>query len=249
VRKAYKSSVVVMDGEVIAVNLGSDQCAEHEWGINTLRMDFGCNDDPLVVGLERRKIGSVPAHLSWQSDGRNGGMRGMWCPERPWRNDKACLPDFANFRVGKLATAWDERSFAAFSSEREEVAALQVVYEALQRGDGALWLGGGGIFQNAGLCIGIASRLPASVVKLWEEKDNEAIKLKNAMLATGIEAKLSAANRRYFALSPAFKSDGSLHFWLNPCEQHIHQHGWVTLRDLEDWILGKGKCMKSGGKR
>lgn len=247
-RKAYNSSMVVTGGEVIAVNLGSDQCAEHEWGIKDLRKSFGCNDDPSAIGLERRKIGSAPAHLSWQSDGLNGGMRGMWCPQRPWRNDEPYPPNFSDFRVGKLQAAWDEKSFAAFSSEKEEVAALQVVYEALQHGDGVLWLGGGGIFQNAGLCVGIASRLPADVVQLWERKDSEDIKLKSAMLATGIESKLKAAGLRYFALSPAFKSDGSLHFWLNPYEQQIHQYGWVTLRDLEDWILGKGKCMR-GGKR
>jgi hypothetical protein len=249
-RTAYGPKVVVDGGKVIAVSLGSDQCAEHEWGIDKLRRDFNCNDNPLVVGLERRKTRKAPAHLSWQTDNRKNGLRGMHCPQAPWGDDSPYPPNFNNFPVGKLCTAWDEKSFAAFSNDKEEIDALLTVYEALQSVDGALWLGGGGIFQNAGLCIGIASRLPAEVVEKWERRDNEAIALKNAMLATGIEAKLKAAKLEYFALSPRFDvRDGSLTFWLNPCKQHLYESGWVTLRDLEDWIQGKGKCMKQGRAR
>jgi hypothetical protein len=51
-RTAYGPKVVVDGGKVIAVSLGSDQCAEHEWGIDKLRRDFNCNDNPLVVGLD-----------------------------------------------------------------------------------------------------------------------------------------------------------------------------------------------------
>lgn len=95
------------------------------------------------------------------------------------------------------------------------------------------------------LCIGIASRLPAEVVEGWAQKDNEAITLKNVMLVTGIEAKLKAVGLEYFALSPHFAKDGSLIFWLNPMKQNLYESTWATLQDLEDWILGKGKCMKS----
>lgn len=248
-RTGYQSKVIVDGGKVIAVSLGSDQCAEHEWGIEGLRQDFGCSVDPLVVGLERRKTREAPAHLTWQTDGRKNGLRGLYCPQRPWRNDAPYPPNFNNFPVGKLCTAWDEKSFAAFSNDKEEIDALLTVYEALQELDGALWLGGGGIFQNAGLCIGIASRLPSEVVEGWARKDNEAIALKNAMLATGIEAKLKAAKLEYFALSPRFAENGSLIFWLNPVEQNLYDSTWATLKDLEDWIRGKGVCVKKSGKR
>lgn len=246
-RRSHGAKIVTDDsGKLVAVSLGADACAEHEWGINSLREVFGCTADPTVVGLERRRTREMPSHLSWQTDGRKGGLQGMYCPRRPWRDDAPDAPNFRDFTDGKLCAAWDKSTFAVFSNDSEEIEALLTIFKALQDVDGVLWLGGGGMFQNAGLCIGIASRLPTEVVKLWEQKDNEAIALRKAMQATGIEDKLRAAGREYFALSPKFASDGSLIFWLNPCKQHIHQFGWMTLQDLEDWILGKGKCMKSG---
>ena len=42
------------DGEVIGIALGADFCAEHEWGIPSIRNSFKMKDKAL--GLERWKI-------------------------------------------------------------------------------------------------------------------------------------------------------------------------------------------------
>jgi len=73
----------------------------------------------------------------------------------------------------KLWTGWNDGSFAAFSIDPDEQAKLKELYEAIQRGDAAIWLGGGGVFQNAGLCIAVASRLPQEAIAEWEKFDKE----------------------------------------------------------------------------
>jgi hypothetical protein len=70
-------------------------------------------------------------------------------------------------------------------------------------------------------------------------------KLLEAVRETGIVPKLQASGRRYYALSPRFEKNGDLVFWLNPQEHSRYNHGWMTVRDLEDWIAGKGKIIKA----
>lgn len=74
-RRAYNSSVWRNDsGQVIAVNLGADYCAEHEWGIKPLKESLGIRSfpdnertisdkeiikalEPYVSGKERKNLG------------------------------------------------------------------------------------------------------------------------------------------------------------------------------------------------
>ena len=248
-RQSYDSKLIHdSHNKVVAVSFGAGGCAEHEWGIKELLEDFGVPEpSPQAIGLARRAATAVPGHMSWQEAGKYGS--GIYCPKRPWRGDPPPKPDLSRYNASPLYTAWDASSFAVYSTDKKTIADLKKVFDALQRKDGAIWLGGSTLpFSYAVLVVGIASQLPDAVLRAWEEADTTAIKLKEATLATGIEAKLTAAGLRYSALSPAFAKDGSLIFWLNPCDQRTHQYGWVTLRDLEEWILGEGKCMK-GGKR
>lgn len=249
-RQSYDSKLIYnKDNKVVAVSFGAGGCAEHEWGIKELREDFGLPDpSPEAIGLARRATTAVPDHMSWQDAGKKGS--GIYCPKRPWRGDPPSKPDLSRYNASPLYTAWDASSFAVYSTDKKTIADLKEVFDTLQQRNAAIWLGGGSnTFSYPGLVVAIASRLPDDVLRAWEEADTTAIKLKEAALATGIEAKLKAAGLGYFALSPRFAKDGSLSFWLNPYEQRIHESGWMTLQDLEDWILGKGKCMKKGGKR
>jgi hypothetical protein len=77
------------------------------------------------------------------------------------------------FGNNTLWTGWSDGSFAAFSIDPDEQAKLKELYEAIKQGDAAIWLGGGGVFHNAGLCIAVASRLPQEAIAEWEKFDKE----------------------------------------------------------------------------
>jgi hypothetical protein len=122
---------------------------------------------------------------------------------------------------------------------------LREIFDNIQKLNACIWIGGGGLFRNAGLVICIASSLPQETISQWEKVDKEREQLLIDFNNTGIKEKLEAVGKRYFALSPQRAKDGSLQFFLNPCDQDKCFWGWVTLKDLEDWIQNKGKIILS----
>lgn len=252
-RQGRNNEILKIDGKLIGVNLGADYVAEHEWGIKGIRFVFG--SDVSKPGLEGRQIAKSSNDLRWVDNTqftsyvKNKKVQTSWsgfCFNResfghqtPW--DRA-------YPSGNLITLWDQDSFCALANNADDIASLKEVFEAFSKNDIAIWLGGGGVFQNSGLCIGIASHLSEDVTKAWYNADIEAKKLRDDMAATGIEEKLKAAGKHYFALKPKRKSDGGLEFWLNPENQDRNNSGWYDLCDLEAWIENKGPIIK-GNKR
>lgn len=47
-------------GRLVAVNLGADFTAEHEWGIKGIQQSFGISADLNVFGIQRRAITAIP---------------------------------------------------------------------------------------------------------------------------------------------------------------------------------------------
>jgi hypothetical protein len=233
-RKGYNNEFLDFGLELLGLNFGADYCAEHEWGIKEIRRKFGITDSG--IGLSKRKITILPKDLEWVKTKK---FEGFWV--KTWCDAK--IEDY-NISPGKeLYTAWCGSDFGAFSSNPKEIVKLREIFEAIQKLDATIWLGGGGAFQNAGFVICIASRLPKEVVDNWEAKDKEEEQLQKDFDATGIEEKLKKAGKGYFALAPKRKKDGSLKFWLNPEKQNIYRAGWVTLEDLELWIQDKGPIL------
>jgi hypothetical protein len=121
-----------------------------------------------------------------------------------------------------------------------------------------MFLGGARIpvFENAGLNIVIASRLPASVQNEMREVDLDAFNLKEAAEKTGIKNRLKAAGLGFYALSPHWRegflkdreTKHNVVFFLNPFDQHKYESGWVTVEELDEWIAGKGRIIKSKEK-
>ncbi len=108
-------------------------------------------------------------------------------------------------------------------------------------------LGGGGVFQNAGLTIGILDQIPESVKTGWAETHAEKRKLDADFAATGIADLLKSKGRRWYAMSPARQEDGTHKVWLNPEDQENNNYGWFTIEDLRQWADGKGPCI--GGRK
>jgi hypothetical protein len=144
------------------------------------------------------------------------------------------------------ACAWDEKSFGVFSTAPEEIEALKDIYEAFRKCDGCVFLGGGALWGNSGLCLVIASRIPQELLDNWYKADVEYYELDQEVERTGIRQLLKNNGKRYFALSRPHhrESDGKLVLWLNPMEQGDNNFGWFTIDDLREWADGKGKIPK-----
>jgi hypothetical protein len=216
-------------------------------------------DDETVFGLERRKVNKFPSKCIkeydyerkvWDSDKRrdvNVHVYGIcFDPSLSYLSNQDPPRLDGCLTIDKLWTGWSEESFGMFSAVDKDKKRIKEIYDNLEKLNCAIWLGGGGVFKNAGLVIGIINRLPAHVSKAWETHDRESLELKQFVKATEIEETLKKANLRYFALAPEWKDKGKkeLRFWLNPFDQDINNSGWFTLEELRLWVEGKGPIPK-----
>jgi hypothetical protein len=234
-RKGYENGFLSLEGKYVGINLGSDFVAEHEWGIKDITKEFGI--DGIGHGLEKRIIKSVSKNLIWKKIDNFEGMILTWYSDGSFENLKR------EFSKG-LFTAWDGSSFAVMSDNPIFINSIREVFEAIQNKDAVIWLGGGGVFQNAGLVIGIASRLPKKITDEWEKVDRDQEVLQKEFEESGIEKVLEEAGCKYFALTPSRDTNGKMIIWLNPYEQRKFNSGWFTLYDLRGWSMGKGKVIK-----
>jgi len=245
-------------GQVYGVNLSSDFCAEHEWGIPKIRQEFGMIDNiHAKPGIHRRTVLIVPNTLVWVKLGQDQGIA-----YRPWWHLDNKMPPIEQIskRVAnheelkeyswsketrRLRAAWSEDDFAIISSDPEHHRYLRQIFDAFGSFDVAIFLGQRQFLENPGLCIMILSRIPQEILDALKEGDEEGDQLRIKFKATGIEKLLREKGKRYFSLRPRHDENGKLIFWLNPMEQDKNNCGWFTIEDLEDWAEGKGKIPKS----
>lgn len=253
-RKGYDNSIVVDgDGQVLALALGADFTSEHEWGIDRLYDRFGV--DRREPGVKRRSI--TRGEVFWFESSEIAGFSTIgknYLGEPYALTDalsiaEAHLP--TSYGTGKnrkvyydkLQTAWDEGSLAAFSADKTEQIQLREVFDAINRHDATLsfqYMG----WTMRGLVIGIRSRLPQAITDAWMVADLEQERLEKVARDSGIKERLKQAGIKYHALSPRFTPEGLLIFWLNPCHQDRFNHGWFTVKDLDEWIAGTGPIVK-----
>jgi hypothetical protein len=256
-RRAFNSSIWrAEDGSLIALNLGADYCAEHEWGISGILQKFGIKQDKLgIAGRTITKGGDSIITTSENVD--------SWSREK--KTDRAAkqvygitfaLPyssgnDFSWLIKGaywepektEMLAYWSDSRFLALLENENEV---RLVQEAFINNDIAFWIGGGGPFQNGGLCIALVSKLPEDFKQSMLDADNDTIVLKKAAKATGIEKILEKADCKYYALSPRWKDEDKkeVKFWLNPQEQDKYQYGWYSVNELKQWTKGEGPIVE-----
>jgi hypothetical protein len=226
----------------VGINLGSDFCAEHEWGFDITKRAFGIAPPETSFGIDRRKVRRLPEEFVWLATPK---YQGFWL--KSWSEDKE--PRDVSFSGATLWTGWSDGSFGAFSTDPDEQASLQSIYQAINGLDAALFLGGrSGLFDNPGFIIAMPSRMATEELQAMAKADREQYELKRDAERTGIEKRLRDAGRRFFALSPRRKEDGSIVFWLNPFEQHLNNFGWYTVAELDAWIRGEGPIPKHRAK-
>lgn len=234
------------DGTIIGISMAADYCAEHEWGIKALKRKLGLVEKPESFAdncltkpftLRTEDAGNFPMFIT---------------TSHSEYTDVTRLGTYWNSEGLDFTSAWDERDFFAKAVSEDGKAALTALVEAFERGDIAVFLGGGGVFQNAGLVVAINSLIPQELKDGYDAVCEDRRKIAAAAEATGIAQRIKDAGLRYYALSPkwTFESmqERTTHpvvFWLNPCDQHLYNSNWVTVEDLDAWIAGSGPIPKS----
>lgn len=254
------------EGNFMGVNLGADFTAEHEWGIKRLNQCLGIHDRT-VMGIKRYLVGKiVEGVIVWMEEPDEAALiieePSKWNERDKIDNVSRELTLSSYSNTPDFATAWDENSLGIRVKGEKNINKLKKVHEALLNNDAAIWLGGGGIFDNAGLVIGIVSLIPKAMKEAMKETMKAAHedrkKLKDASEKCGIKQRIDAINEEfskknphcydtplgYYALSPSWKTNGTskhpVMYWLNPRKQDKVNYGWFTVEQLEEWIEGKG---------
>jgi hypothetical protein len=207
-RAGYRNEFILVDNAFIGINLGADFCSEHEWGIKGIRRAFGLSDDQEVFGLARRAITQIPSEEYKEFQLRNSGylytefsdkailMYSIYAAKRIQELQaqgkeitQEDLPRDLKLRTRdhKLGTAWSENDFGIIVRGKENKEKLREIHDAFLRKDIAIWLGGGGVFQNAGLGICIASKVPERWKEEMYNNDKEHFEVQEAAAATGIQ--------------------------------------------------------------
>ena len=252
-RHARDAAMITDNEKFIGFNLGADYCAEHEWGIKGIRNGFKI--EPERLGIDGRSIRVSPDTILFKKvkyDKITGYIL-LYCPKYQFeyvgKLDKDGLGNLElyswDLTSHDISTSWDDKSFAILVTEKYKTE-LEDLYNALKSCDAIIFVGSSKVFQNGGLNVFIKSRVPKSVADEWLAKDLDAVELNIRARATGIYERLKAAGKQYFALSPRWKDEkrGEVIFWLNPMKQDENNFGWFTVKDLDDWIAGKGKIPK-----
>ena len=257
-RQAFFSVGVIRDeqGGFVGFNLGSDHCAEHEWGIPELTRAFGLDTNKL--GIPGKMVTELPEGLSLIK-GR-GSRSIIYTPYADSVVEVAkkykLLRAIHQGKIGQdIVTAWAEAEFLLKVSNKlyKEIDEL---WAAFQRKDVAIWIGGGNPFGGHGLVLAIASKVPADKAQYMYDCEHETWRLNEYMKQTGIEDKLKSAGCGFHALRPAaFKNKDTgaeeIRFFLNPMQQRDNNYGWFSLAELEAWARGEGPIPmdKAHGRR
>lgn len=266
-RKGRDNGFIVMNGVFVGVSLGADYCAEHEWGIEKLHNAWGIPyTDESKPGLLRRTVTKMPTSytsflniktplllcLSYDFDLKTPeGTEKVKEHYTKKHMELHLSKGFKDYPADELATAWSDSDFGIMATAAHKDK-LKELDGALRTGNAAMFLGGGQVFQNAGLRIVIASRVPEEGKKLLLDGDLDSFKLKAAAKATGIEDVLKKAAKGYFALSPRWataddkeRTAHPVKYWLNPFQQDQNNFGWFTVEELQQWAENTGPVPKA----
>lgn len=265
--------VYLENGDLAGIAMGSDFCAEHEWGVGDMRRLLGCDESK--DGVEKRQITAIPKDLRFittevphPSDKRRKGtvVDAIFLSptESYYRQPESWVADSELHRYDEkrgLCCAWDQKSFGIVAYGEKDKKNLRLMWDAFQKKDIAFWPNVGVFHMGGGLILCIVSKIPEKDLKKMVEDDLDRKELLRQSEETGIEKELTAAGKRWFALSPRWantlkstvngeiKTKYPVVYWLNPMEQHIHNHGWWTVEILKEWAQNKGPVMMTEKQR
>lgn len=256
--------VYLPNGDLAGIAMGSDFCAEHEWGVKTMRYLMQCDDTK--DGVERRQMTTIPKDLQRLSGkSKNAAYDAIFLSPTAsyYRKPEDWVNDNELHRRGDagLCCAWDEKTFGIVAYGDKDKKNLAILWDAFQRKDIAFYPNIGVFHTGAGLIFCIVSRVPADDKKKMLEDDLDYKELLAQSAATGIEEELKKVGKRWLALSPKWAKqirstkDGEIKttfpviYWLNPWDQDSNNYGYYTVEDLKLWAQDKGPIPKTRDKR
>ena len=248
------------DGKLVALNLGADYCAEHEWGIAPIQKKFGIDGAKLGIASRTITKGSDQVKKvsfemeNWSKSNKNAKRAKVKLYGIVMKNEYAFVssgeeekddfswvlkPAFWDQEKDEIKGYWSDSRFLALVQEE---AIIDQLIEAFNQNDIAFWIGGGGPFQNGGFVIAIVSQLSDDFKQSMLEADEDANLLEIEAAKTGIPEILKKADKKYYGLSPRWADDEKkeIKFWLNPQEQHIYQYGVYSVDELKQWAKNEG---------
>ena len=257
-RRAYHGSVIENDkGEIFALNLGADFCAEHEWGIEQLRSLMGLSPEAKSTEGLIQYSAKVQPKNSFLSFVSSGNLFIVVDPYISWeRSVDALKKVISEGKMGSLylstwkgktddfVGSWCESSFGiVINKDATKIMEFgNKLAKAIEQGDYSVWFGGdakGNPFARSGLVVAITSMVPQEVQDYMVKCHKEQHRLEKADKATGIKNLLEKKGKSYYACSPRFMEDGvTVEYWLNPQEQDKHDFGWYSVQELTDGANG-----------
>lgn len=260
------------DAKLIGLALGYDFCAEHEARAKWTDA-FGVKPPTYPMGAEDRLMTQVPERLQFvRYDHRARDRRrkraipaaalkyDTWGDLLTPENAAQVLAHDAPFwtdvqekyhRPDKddMVISWAAHDgFVIHVRGEHNVALLAELHEAMLAKKVAIASGSSMGFLRTPMSFIIVECMSEEQKARVLARDQDHKALTEAALATGIEARLKAAGRGWYALSPAWsEGPGSpVRFFLNPQNQREHLHGWFSVEDLDAWIRGEGPVMGKG---
>lgn len=256
------------DGTLLGLKLGFDFCAEHEQGTARLARRLGVPHVDLPIGITDRLVQPSPAGLVFEKGvhtfpARRASRRGPAVKALKVPTATLAMPDSDGMPANCFPTpsdpttswhdperdwlycAWDCEEFGVQAVGEKNVTRLERLHQAFLSGDVAMGLPWSKGFLRGGLTFVIASAVGDDDREAIKARDLDHKHLIDSVAASGIEQELAQAGRKYFALAPDWADEGKtqLRFFLNPCWQDRHNHGWFDLADLRDWKEGRGVVM------
>ena len=145
-----------------------------------------------------------------------------------------------------IKTAYSDSEFAILVRGAENVERLRLLYAAFQRLDVCIVAPSSFGFLRNGLAFGVSSSIAPEDAENILAKDQDHARLLATAAATGVESILKQTGKSWFALVPKWADSEKtrVEFFLNPCEQRVHNHGWFTVEELKQWAHNEGPVMQ-----
>ncbi len=271
-----QSGPIRIDGVAVGVHLAPNGVGQHSMGIDWLLRRIGAVDAD-AYGLREFDGHVVRSMPEWtRRDVSHEERLSLDVGPRPKRFSSTssilCVEGSVEHALGEtvryspnsvVTGAWDDSSFAVRGWDDEGRRIVDMLQEALETLDVAVWVSGDIDFGHGHFCVVRRSTLPDATVRAFDDDVAASRRLHDAAAATGIHERLAGIGpmtplgrmRSYYALSPAWidaeTARRSLHpvkFFLNPAEQDRNNFGWFTVEELDQWIAGQGPIPKNPRK-
>lgn len=223
---------IFQEDNLLGIQLGSDFCAEHEWGIKDLKTHMKLiseeqADKKKIFGAERYKINSVHEYsIHFDTSEKDLEALLIFDPfvfdpnftpssylkslsiEQLSKEYGISLRSYKNIQNKKveenIAAAWDSKSFGIHVKGEKEYKALNELYQHFISLDAILFLGKPpiSVFSRSSLNIIIKSRIPKESIDFMHDQDKGIWQFKKYVEKTGIYEKLKKAGKTSHFLSP-----------------------------------------------